>query len=748
MPDRTLHTPPSRSLGRKAALAQTAITAVIILVFSAILIAFNFSRMDAMLDKKLADLSRLARTALAPSIWQVDHATTREFIDEIFEDESVVFAQVVTGREVLASRARKEYAGKPFAYFRNRRDFRAGSEEIHKLGDWIGSFNIALSTKDIRQEVLYNAALILFLALVLIVVLSQTLCRCSRRRLFTPLQELEQAAWAIAEGDLDTPVDTSAPGELGGLAHALDNMRESSRKLIRDLQEANAKLTVHRKELEATVKARTEEINAQNTTLNQALVEVRQAKHEADVANLAKSSFLAGMSHEIRTPMNAILGMADILWESDLTEEQKKYVQVFRTAGESLLRILNDVLDLSKIEAGHMRLEEEPFSLSETVDKVCSLIEPKAAAKGLEFTCTLPPEVPDRLVGDADRLGQVLMNLLDNGVKFTGKGAVRLTVEPATDQKGMAGLQFTVTDTGQGIPAGKLGAIFDAFTQADDSTTREFGGTGLGLAISKQLVLMMHGRIRAESTPGRGSAFHFTAHFQPDARPAPRNAVAPPVLKEEVSLPGIRILMVEDSKYNAFVIQTYLKDTPCRVTVAETGRQGVETFKQGGVDLVLMDIRMPGMDGYEATRAIREFEREQGLARTPVVAMTAHALSQDAELCLQAGADIHLPKPIRKSALFDTIRILAGEPEQKDAPDAAVLADLVRQAEHGLNRGDLGQVRSAGARLAARGNELSVSLLTKYGRVLAEADGDEASEERLRQCLTILTEYVERLADV
>ena len=748
MPDRTLHTPPARSLRRRAALAQTAITTSIVLLLSAILIVFNFSRMDAMLDSRLADLARLARTALAPAIWQVDHAATREIVNVIFEDESVIFAQVITGREVLATRTRQKYADKPFAFFLNRRGFKAGTVEIHKSGDWIGSFNIVLSTEDVRRELIYSATLTLGLALVLIAVLSQTLCRCSGKRLFVPLQELERAAGAIAEGDMDTPVDTDAPGELGGLAQALDNMRESTRRLIRELQEANTKLKVHRNDLEATVKARTEELNAKNATLNQALVEVRQAKQEAEVANLAKSSFLASMSHEIRTPMNAILGMADILRESGLTVDQQRYVQVFRTAGESLLNILNDVLDLSKIEAGHLRLNEEPFSLSETVDKVCSLIGPKAEDKGLEFICSLPPEVPDRLVGDADRLGQVLLNLLDNGVKFTRQGSVRLTVEPTGEQEGMTGLQFTVTDTGPGIPANKLGTIFDAFTQADGSTTREFGGTGLGLAISKQLVLLMHGRIRAESTPGRGSSFHFTAYFQPDARPTARDAAAPPSTGEEEELPGIHILMVEDSRYNAFVIQTYLKNTPCRVTVAETGRQGLAIFKAGGVDMVLMDISMPEMDGYEATRAIRDFEREQGLERTPVVAMTAHALNEDAERCLQAGADVHLPKPIRKSALFDTIRVLTGEPEREDGPDAATLAGLVRKAEKGLDQGDLDAVRNAGARLAAKGNELSVSLLTKYGRTLAEADGEEASEERLRQSLTILTEYVERLADV
>ncbi len=313
-----------------------------------------------------------------------------------------------------------------------------------------------------------------------------------------------------------------------------------------------------------------------------------------------------------------------------------------------------------------MHLEETPFSLSETVGNVCAVIKPKAVRKGLDFTFSLSPDVPDHLAGDANRLRQVLMNLLDNAVKFTEQGSVHLCVKPIPDKDDRSGLQFSVTDTGSGIPTKKLDTIFDAFTQADDSTTRKFGGTGLGLAISKQLVQMMQGRLWAESTPGKGSAFHFSLHFKAESKsvaPSPMLSPSPP---EMAPLPGIHILMVEDSKYNAFVIQTYLKDTACRITVAENGRQGLEAFKAGGVDLVLMDIQMPGMDGYEATRTIREWERDQSLPRTPIVAMTAHALSEDAERCLQAGADIHLPKPIKKSALFDCIHELTKRQSQAE----------------------------------------------------------------------------------
>lgn len=657
MPDQTLHTTPPCSLSRRAALAQTIIVTIIVLLFSAAIITFNAHRLNAQLDDKLSSITRMAKTSLGPAVWQVDHAAARNFINVVLQDDSVAFAQVVTGREIMASRARAEYAGKPFSFFNNNA-FRVSTVEIHKYGDWIGSFNLAISTRNIRYEILLNASATIGLALILILFISQTLCYFSRKRLFSPIRKLEQSATAIAEGNLDAPIDTSSPDELGSLARAFDDMRESMRSLIGDLQGANIKLKDHRNELEATVRKRTEELNAKNRSLNQALTEVRQAKQSADVANMAKSRFLASMSHEIRTPMNAILGMADILWESELNEEQKRYVQVFKTAGESLLEILNDILDLSKIEAGRMHLEETPFSLSETVEKVCAVIEPKAVRKGLAFTCSLSPDVPDQLAGDANRLRQVLINLLDNAVKFTEQGSVHLSVNPAPGKDGLSGLQFSVTDTGSGIPTEKLDTIFDAFTQADSSTTREFGGTGLGLAISKQLVQMMRGRLWAESTPGRGSTFHFSVHFKADSRPVVLSPIQPVSPPEMAPLPGITILMVEDSKYNAFVIQTYLKDTACRITVAENGRKGVEAFKAGGVDLVLMDIQMPGMDGYEATRTIREWERDQALPRTPIVAMTAHALSEDAELCLQAGADVHLPKPVKKSALFDCIHEL------------------------------------------------------------------------------------------
>ncbi|WP_338668100.1 ATP-binding protein [Pseudodesulfovibrio methanolicus] len=664
--------PRADSLSRRAKLAQLAFISAIVLVFSCALILFNAYRLHVRLSERADSIAHLARTSLASAVWQVDYASARDFIDAVLQDDTVAFAQVVTGREVMAAKSRPRFTGHDFDYFTKDRRFITKSVEIRKYGDWIGSFNLAVTTEGYVQEMAMYVGLTLALALLLILTLTLAAVRYMRKHFLTPLMDLEESATTIADGNLDAPIDTSASNELGSLARAIDDMRQSVRHLIRDLQEANAKLQNHQNLLESKVKERTEELKRKNESLNGALDQVRRAKKAAEMANTAKSSFLASMSHEIRTPMNAILGMADILWETELSEDQAHYVDVFRTAGESLLEILDDILDLSKIEAGHLTLEKTWFQLADILDRTCGVIQDKASEKGLRLSCNTAPEVPGRINGDPTRLRQILLNLLGNAIKFTDTGSVSLNVDLAAKDDETALLHFSITDTGVGVPGDKLGAIFDAFTQADSSTTRQFGGTGLGLAISKELVHMMGGRIWAESMPGKGSIFHFTARFGAAAGTESTPPPAPVPPDDEALLPPLNILMFEDSRYNAFVAQTYLGSTPCTMTVAEDGASGVELFKKGGWDLVLMDIQMPVMDGFEATRAIREWEREHGLDPVPVVAMTAFAMDEDARRCIKAGADYHLPKPVKKSTLFETLRKLAaGRPARPKGDDHA-----------------------------------------------------------------------------
>ena len=572
---------------------------------------------------------------------------------------------------------------------------------------------------DVRNHA-FNAPKAVLMCVV-VVLLGGLISRFTMRALGRPLALLQRGITSVREGKFE-------PIQISSTHDEIQYLGESFNQMIAEINASQKEIRRHRDLLEERIRQRTEDLE--------------KAMRTALAASQAKSEFLANMSHELRTPMNGLLGMLEVVLDSPLNVEQKDELEIAQRSAYALLALLNDILDLSKIEAGKMMIESIPYDIRPVLEDCVKSFQARAGQKKIALHFEVDPHAPTKVMGDPLRVRQIAANLLSNAIKFTERGWVCLRLTGIEGGSDPAHMTIAVSDTGAGIEADKLTAIFEKFTQADGSITRKYGGTGLGLAISKRLVEMQGGQVQVESKVGKGSTFTVTLPWEAVVEPAAPSAAPRAALELASIVPSqVRVLLVEDNLVNQKVVLAILRKKGYQIDVSNDGREALARLEgsRNAYDIVLMDVQMPVLDGLETTRIIRKNPRWDTL---PIVAMTAHAMNGDRERCLQAGMNSYVSKPVQPAHLISVIEKLLLEWTQSAAPAPVNLLDRGSterlMLEHAEIANDLLEVflQLAPERLehmAAAATEGDGTSLAAEARKIAEA-ADHLASRAVSEC--------------